>query len=238
MRMLVLLLAQAAAAHAQADEPIVPTPFAATYAVSYRGFDAGRLTFTLQRAAGRRFVYETRADPSFLARLIVNRSALERSEMLIDEHGVRPLEWTLEDGKSGTTGDGRLVFDWQAGRVTGTADNSAIDLPLEPGLQDRLSIQIAVMTALLRGTEPGTIPLIDDDRIKHYVYRRVGNAVLDTSLGTVDTVVYESSREGSSRLSRFWMAPELGWVPVRAEQIRKGKVETVMEIRALECDAR
>ena len=32
-------------------------------------------------------------------------------------------------------------------------------------------------------------------------------------------------------MSRFWMAPSLEYLPVRAEQIRKGKVETVMVLQ-------
>lgn len=231
---LALSLAVALAPATRADPQAVPSEFTATYAVSYRGIDAGNLTFTLQRAENGRYIYETKADPSFLARLIVSRSARERSEMIIDENGVRPLEWTLQDGKSSTKDDGHLTFDWDEGRVKGFADEQQIDLPTEAGLQDRLSIQIDVMTSLLRGEEPGTIPLIDDERVKYYTYRRTGTAVMDTPLGSLDTVIYESAREGSSRLSRFWMAPKLDYLPVRAEQIRKGKVETVMEIRSLE----
>ena len=154
--------------------------------------------------------------------------------MLIDEHGVRPLEWRFEDGNARDEKDGALTFDWQNGRVSGTIEREKIELPTEPGLQDRLSIQIYVTTALLRGSEPGRIPMIDDNRIKHYAYTQKGTATIDTALGQMDTVIYESTREGSSRVARFWMAPKLQYLPVRAEQERKGKVETVMEIKALE----
>ncbi len=228
------ILVVAASFGARADSQAFPPEFTATYAASYRGIEAGNLTFKLRPAENGRYIYETQADPSFLARLVVSRNALERSEMVIDENGVRPLEWTLDDGKAGDKDDGRLSFDWDNERVTGVADGQKIDLPTEPRLQDRLSIQIEVMTALLRGEEPGTIPLIDDERVKRYTYRRTGTATLDTPLGSLDTIIYESAREGSSRLSRFWMAPTLDYLPVRAEQIRKGKVETVMEIRSLE----
>ncbi len=229
-----LTLALCSAFGARADTLVFPPAFTASYAASYRGIEAGMLTFSLRAEDNGRFVYETKADPSFLARLVVSRNALERSEMIIDENGVRPLKWTLDDGKSGNQGDGALAFDWDAGRVTGTAEGKSVDLPTQPGLQDRLSIQIDVMTTLLRGGEPGTIPLIDDEKIKLYTYRRTGTEEMDTPLGRIETVIYESAREGSSRLSRFWMAPTLNYIPVRAEQIRKGKVETVMEIRSLE----
>jgi hypothetical protein len=224
------------AAYAQAP---LPEPFVASYSASYRGIEAGNLTFSLERdQATGNFIYETTADPSFLARLVVSNAALERSEMQIDDSGVRPLNWHLDDGKSGDKGDGTLRFDWADQTVTGTIEREQIKLPTQPGLQDRLSIQILVMTALLRGEEPGTIPLIDDNRVKQYTYAKTGTATMDTALGRIETVIYESTRQGSSRVARFWMAPTLGYIPVRAEQERKGKMETVMMVKGLKREPR
>jgi len=214
-----------------ADAATTPRPFTATYEVSYRGIRAGTLTFSLQRddATGR-YVYETRANPSGLARLIVSRAALERSVMQIDANGVRPLEWRLDDGKSGEKGDGALVFDWANGVATGRIEGEDIRIPTEPGMQDRLSIQIAVVAALLNGKEPGAYPLIDDHRVKRYTYAKKDSARVDSKLGPLDTILYESTRAGSSRVSRFWLAPQFDYAAARAEQIRKGKVETVMTL--------
>jgi len=221
----------ASTAHADAA---VPRPFSATYAVSYRGIGAGTITFTFSRdPASGRYTYETHPNPGALARLFVSKAAVERSVMEIDAAGTRPIQWRLEDGKSGK-GDGELHFDWSNDSVTGTVEGEPVKLTAEPGTQDRSSIQIAVTTALLRGVEPGTIPLIDDNRIKRYVYAKKENATVDSALGRLETVIYESTREGgSSRTSRFWMAPSLEYLPVRAEQIRKGKVETVMVLQSL-----
>ena len=220
-------------AHAEAA---VPQPFSATYAVSYRGIGAGTITFTFSHdPATGRYTYETHPDPGVLARLFVSKAAVERSVMEIDAAGTRPIEWQLDDGKSGKEDDGELHFDWSSRLVTGVIEGKPVELPAEPGTQDRSSIQIAVTTALLRGAEPGTIPLIDDNRIKRYVYTRKETATVDSALGKLETVLYESTREGgSSRTSRFWMAPSLEFLPVRAEQVRKGKVETVMVLQKLE----
>lgn len=215
--------------------PVVPKPFSATYEVSYRGIRAGSLTFTLSSDPSTgRYVYETRAQPSLLARLIVSSGAFERSVMQIDAQGVRPLEWVLEDGKAGDDKDGALQFDWQAGAVRGRVEGIAVELPAEPGIQDRLSIQIAVMTALLRQEHPGTISLIDDERVKRYTYLEKQEETLPSELGALQTVLYESAREGSDRLSRFWFVPGKQFITARAEQLRKGKVETVMILTALE----
>jgi hypothetical protein len=223
------------AATAHADDAI-PRPFAATYAVSYRGIGAGTITFTFSRdPATGRYIYETHPNPGALARLFISKAAVERSVMEIDAAGTRPIDWSLDDGKASKDDDGELHFDWSRNTVTGTIEGEAVNLTTEPGTQDRSSISIAVATSLLRGLEPGTIPLIDDNRIKRYVYTKKEQASVDSALGKLDTVIYESTREGgSSRTSRFWMAPSLEYLPVRAEQIRKGKVETVMVLQKLE----
>lgn len=229
-----ILFATAAPARSE-GQSVLPKPFTATYAVTYRGMRAGNLTFKLSRDPSTgRYTYETTADPSMLARIMISSGAIERSVMEIGPEGVRPIDWQVEDGKSGTSRDGKLHFDWQKNVVTGVIENQHIELPLEAGLQDRLSIQIDVVTSLLRGEEPGAIPLIDDNRVKRYNYTKVGPAVSDTDLGKLDAVLYESTREGSNRQSRFWLVPKMEYVAARAEQIRKGKVETVMVLTAFQ----
>lgn len=233
--MFLLAIAAAAAmlpvmAEAATSEPIFPEPYVATYSVSYRGLHAGLLHFELKSGEPGMYIYESRAEPSLLARFIVSNQALERSVMQIDGNGVQPLYWFLDDGKPGREDDGALEFDWDKERISGEVEGERVDLPTEPGLQDRLSIHIEVMMALLQGREPGIIPMISKDKIKPYSYTRAGSGRITTEAGEFQTVLYESTRPGSSRLSRIWHVTELGYVPARAEQLRKGKVETVMEL--------
>jgi Protein of unknown function (DUF3108) len=226
-----LLVTACLATYAAVAEPALPEPFKVSYHVSYRGIGAGRLVFELKRTAEPgRYEYVSTARPNLLARLVVSSSARESSVLVIDREGVRPLTYRLDDGKSSTDDDASLDFDWDAGRVTGTAGKSTVDLPLEPGLEDRMSIQIEVMADLLAGREPGAIGMIDDGQVKEYIYTREGPEHVKTSLGEFDAVIYSSTRPGSSRVARFWYAEALGYLPVRAEQVRKGRVETVMEI--------
>lgn len=216
-------------------DAILPKPFTATYDVTYRGIGAGQLTFKLTRdEATGHYTYETTAAPSLLARFVISNAAIERSVMEIGPDGVRPLEWQLDDGKSGSDRDGQLRFDWNRNIVTGLIEGENIELPLEPGLHDRLSIQIDVVTSLLRGKEPGVIPLIDDNRVKRYSYVKKEAVAIDTKLGKLDTILYESSRQGSNRQSRFWLVPGMEYLAARAEQVRKGKVETVMVLQSVQ----
>ena len=213
----------------------LPQPFVATYAVTYRGIGAGTLQMQLLKDPQTgRYTFETRVNPSMLARFAVSRNAIERSVMEVTNEGVRPLQWQIDDGKSGNKDDGTLAFDWTQGSVSGDYRGKPVSLPTEQGLQDRQSIQIQVILDLLRGEEPGEVPMVNDDQIRQYSYTRGATAPVQTKLGNIEAVLYESTRPGSSRVSRVWHAPSYGYVPVRAEQVRKGKVETVMTLISIE----
>jgi hypothetical protein len=222
-----------AALCANAD-PVVIEPFKATYAVTYRGLRAGNIIFELVREENGQYVYRSTVEPTFLARMIISPHAKEMTRFVITQDAVQPLEWKLDDGESGSSKDGHVRFDLNSRRVQGTLEKKRVDFPLEPRIQDRLSVQIEVMRALLEGEQPGEIPLVDDERIKYYIYRQTKTERVKTPLGTFDTLVYESSRPSSKRLSRMWHAPTLGYVPVRAEQVRDGRMETIMQLVALE----
>jgi hypothetical protein len=234
--LLVLGCLLSAAAEAQPAGK-VPEPFTATYAVTFRGIGGGNLIMQWRHdAQSGHYIFETRANPSTLARLFVSGEAYERTTLEATNDGVRPILWEANDGKSGDKNDGRLEFDWNAHKVTGTYEGKPVSLPLEPGMQDRQSLQIGSMMSLLRGVEPTKIEMINGDSVRTYTYARVKTESITTKLGTFDTIVFESTRPGSNRVSRVWHAPALGYVPVRAEQVRKGKVETVMELIELKKD--
>lgn len=230
-----LSLTTATAADTPDGSPPVLQPFIATYAVSFRGIEAGTLRMELRHdEASGQYIFETTASPSMLARLFVSRDATERSVLEMTPQGIRPLSWEANDGKSGNKTGGKLQFNWETNTVTGSFENKPVSLPTEPGLLDRQSIQLGAMTALLNGREPGTIAIMNGDDITRWTYTRVKTETLDTKLGKLETILYESTRPNSNRVSRVWHAPSLGYLPVKAEQIRKGKVETVMTLILVE----
>lgn len=213
-----------------ADEGISLTPYRATYAFHYRGFKAGLIHFTLSRQTENSYIYASRVEPGLLARLVVSPDAVEQTVLQIDAKGVRPLSWTSEDGTAKKDKDGRLLFDWAAQRVSGTVEGQTVTLPTRPELQNRLSMQVAVLVALLQDKPPAPITLIDGDRVKLYSYAYQKALQLDTAAGRFEVVLYESTRQGSSRLKRIYHAPALGYLPVRLETLRKGKRDSVLEL--------
>jgi hypothetical protein len=109
-----------------------------------------------------------------------------------------------------------------------------VDLPLERGVQDDLSIQIALLLALRQGRAPGELLLIDKNTVRRYSYSRENDETITTRLGPIQTIVFASHHEGSPRVTRFWCAPSKGFVPVRVQQKRIDSVEWTMEIENLD----
>jgi hypothetical protein len=238
---LVLCGARAGAAKAQGSTstptaaPSCPQPFKITLQVEWHGMTAGTSTLQLTRKGPTEYTYKSSNEAHGLFRLAIPDTITQVSEMQLVDGKVRPLSYVGDDGSSDTDKDVSLKFDWAAMRVTGTAENKPVDAPITPGVQDSLSVQVALMCALAAGESPKSFQLIDKDEVKEYIYTRERNETLDTPVGKLDTVIYTSQRKGSKRVTRLWIAPSLGYLPVRAEQLTsKGKRELQLKLQSVE----
>jgi hypothetical protein len=208
-------------------------PFTATYGVEWRGMGAGTSTLELSRS-GEEWTYRSRNTARGIFKLAFPQAITQTSVFIIRDGQVMPLAYRADDGTKSTTRDVSLDFDWVKARVTGTAEDEPVNTSLQPGTQDALSVQIAMMRELEAGRTPERFWLIDKAELKQYMYASEGTERIDTALGELATVVYRSQREGSKRITRLWLAPSLGYLPVRARQLRGDRVEFTMTLRKVE----
>ncbi len=208
------------------------TPFTARYKVEFFGFTAGTIDASLQGSNGH-YQYRTTLNPHGLFRLKIPSGSWISSWIETDGVSVRPLRYQEEDGSSDTDEDVALEFDWAHGVVHGTAHDAAVRLPLLANSQDPLSLQVAVLTDFANHREPRHYPMVDKDKIKEYDYKSAGSARIGTALGTLDTVMFTSTRPGSTKVSRFWYAPSLGYLMVKSEDSDGGSVRLRMTMLSL-----
>ncbi|HWJ06229.1 MAG TPA: DUF3108 domain-containing protein [Steroidobacteraceae bacterium] len=228
-------LASALPSVARADAGENLQPYTARYQVSYRGLNGGEIEATFRRGNGNGlWQYETRAFPSLLGRLAVSSQAHESSTMLVSANGVRPLSFAFDDGSSGASKDVRLDYDWAGGKVTGSAEGKAVAITLLPDTQDTASVQAAMIQARLAGRKPASFRIITGGKLREYRYWFEGKEQVMTPFGQVEAEIWANQRDGSSRLSKVWHAPSLGFVPVQAIQYRKGNPEVQMKLLKLE----
>jgi hypothetical protein len=219
----------AMSANASADEL---KPFSASYTWIWHGLTVAESKLRLEQKDDT-WVYESNSEPRGIGRVMSERP-VQRSVMRVTEAGVQPLSYHADDGTPATKRDADLMFDWTTGHVKGVYEDKKVDMSVTPGVQDDLSVQIAMMVQLLRGHTPDRFSLVNGNSVREYHYIREGEATVATPIGNVATIIYRSQAEGSPRTTRFWCAPSRGYIPVRVEQKRKDEVEWTMQIEGLE----
>ncbi len=217
-------------AAASVPEPLI-APFIAEYDVRYGRIPGGTSRTVLARAGGD-WVIETNVTASGIARVIAPGTIRQRAEFRFEDDIPRPLRYSFDDGTKRTDRDVNLEFDWHTGRVRGVAEDVPVNIALESGLQDAATMTVLATARLRAGREPGTIAMIEKDQIKHYRHTLLRREKIATALGELDTVVYRSTRDGSSRETLTWHAPGLGFAVVQAQQLVKGKLGFHTRIRA------
>lgn len=203
-------------------------PFKARYAIRWSGMSAGSGELHLQQLGDGRWSYAQRVQSRGLFRLAMPSNQKSQSVFRIVDDKVVPEVFT-SDHKDQT-----LTFDWQAGRVTGTVDRKQVDLPIQPGLLDELSVQAALMQELISERMPARFVLVDEDRIKDYRYAVEGSEVIDSIVGEHRVDIFSSRRPGSRKATYFWCAPDLGYLPLKVERRNGRDVEWSMTLTTLE----
>lgn len=210
-------------------------PYTARYQVSYRGLSGGEIESSFKRgAAAGQWQYETHVFPNLFGRIAVSTEAREISTMVITSTGVRPTSFSFNDGSQSSTKDVRLNYDWAARTVTGDASGKPVSFTLEPGTQDTASVQAAMIQERLAGRKPQSFRIITGNKMRDYRYWQEGTAQIMTPYGQVETEVWANQYSGSTRVSKVWHAPSLGYIPVQAIQYRKGNPEVQMKLVKLQ----
>jgi uncharacterized protein DUF3108 len=217
-----------AAAHA---DPIDLKPFRANYVAEWKGMTAGNSILELRPAAGDTYSYTSTNTARGLFRMAFPDALAQTSTFRVTDGKVVPLTFRGADEKQREID---LTFDWTKLKVTGVAKEHTVDLPLPADAHDPMSLQIATLRDLAGGTIKPTVWMLDGDKMKDYEMKREGSERLETALGQLDTVVYTSRRPNSDRLTKTWVAPALGYLPVKAERIRGKKIEFTLKIESVD----
>jgi hypothetical protein len=205
-------------------------PYEASYRFTTHGINAGTVTTSLHRDDKGQWAAERSAQPRGFARLLTDPSH-EHSDLEISANGIRPIRYAGSNG--GPAHEVKLSFDWQRQRATGSINGKDFDAELKPGMQDDLSMLIAFAYELDNNRALTTVTTIGDSGVRDYQLTRETGEKLSTTVGELDTIVYRAQRSGSPRSTRYWCAPSLGFLPLRAEQRRNDEVQWTMEIASL-----
>ncbi|MEO8016183.1 MAG: DUF3108 domain-containing protein [Pseudomonadota bacterium] len=212
-------------------DPVDLKPFRATYTAEWKGISAANSTVELRAAGPDSYTYSSVNTARGLFRMAFPDALTQISNFKIVDGRVVPMTFKGVDEKERPI---NLTFDWQKKRVTGVAKEKAVDLEVPDGTQDAMSLQIASLRDLASGNLHATAWMIEGNKLKDYELHLEGNARIETELGALDTIIYVSRRPGSDRFTRTWVAPTLGYLPVRAESVRGKKTEVTLLIQSVD----
>ena len=229
----VLLMTVGERIGAQADSAI-PT-YLATYDVEYKGKALGTAQFSVSHDAEREiYRFESQMQAKGLLKLASPKPVTQRSEFRIDGGTIQPLEFWYEDGSRKGEDNLHIVFDWDRRIATTDGEDGRRELPLEPGVLDRGAAQVALRRDLATTGHPSKYPIAEADGVRADEYAVEGEETIATGIGNVAALKLMQHREGSSRTTRVWMAPGLGYLPIRIEQHRNGELQTAFTLKSVD----
>jgi hypothetical protein len=200
--------------------------YTATYRVEYKGKEAGVSDWSVRDLGDGRYEFQARIMPKGMLKLIRPKPTIERSQFRLEGAHYRPLEYWFEDGSRSGEDNWHLVFDWQRRVATVTTMEARREIAVPDVALDIGTLKAAVMRDIAANGAPGPYQIADEDSVGTYEYTDSGPATLQTGVGSLETNLFVQRREGSSRSTWLWVAPTLGFLPVRIEQRRNDEIQT------------
>lgn len=205
----------------------ITTPFSAEYHVFRNGSKIGERTQAL-RKQDNGYLYEAQMHTTGLAAFLKPGNITERSYWLLKNDLVQPQRYEYFDSSddSRTT---KLLFDWQNLRVTNHVGDTPWTMEILADTQDKYGYMLALMHDLQAGKASRDYTIADGGRLKTYRFKNLGQQLLDTTLGKLETIKLQRIRVGKTNRKVFiWFAPSLGYLPVKVERHKKGSVFTML----------
>jgi Protein of unknown function (DUF3108) len=147
------------------------------------------------------------------------------SEGRVDAYGLAPLRYTEQHGRRGTDVT-TFTRDDATSKPHAMFSRNPSNIDLPPGAQDRFSMFMQ-LSSLVRG-DPARYTagvtreffVLDNDSGETWPIETVGDESVQTSLGFVPARHFTRlpRRDGDRRKVDVWLAPSLGWLPIRFMQ--------------------
>jgi hypothetical protein len=190
-----------------------PLPYTASYRASYE-FLSASAERSLQILENGHYRLENSLEVKIAGTELLG--IRESSEFLWQQNALTPLTYSYQ--QSGIRSKRETVgFDWQQLLATSKEDEKSWELQIAPGVYDKLSYQLVIQQTLLDSASAElNFQLIDTDEIEFQSYRVLGNEIIDTPMGQLQTLHVERQLEADSkRHTSFWLASDWNFLLVR-----------------------
>lgn len=204
---------------------VEPKPFSASYTADWKQLPvSGTAERSLRHLDGDNW------QLSFEASMLV-ASLTEQSTFRVENTALLPLTYHYERSGLGKGKEIEHDFDWSEKQVIGNDRGTPVRIPLNRGMQDKSTYQLALQYDVAAGKKSMSYQVIDGDEVETYDFRVLGDDVVRTKAGLIDAVKVERVRDPtqSSRKTVLWFAKDWNHLLVRLHQVEKdGKEYQIM----------
>ena len=212
------------------DMQMVPVAeFDAEYNVYRGGLKVAKMKRTLSRMPGGSVLY-SETKTTGLVSLFKKVHRVEKSVWKTVNGKLLPQLYEYQNLRNDR--DVIVKFDWENKLITNSVNGDSWRMPTEDGVLDKLLYQYLIMIDLMQGKSDLVYRIADGGRVKTYIFETVGEEIVKTPLGKLNTVKMIRKHSDSDRQSIFWSAPEMNYLPVKLLIINDGE-ETEVVIHSL-----
>ncbi|NWA29167.1 DUF3108 domain-containing protein [Pseudomonas gingeri] len=167
---------------------------------------------------------------SFKASMMI-ASLTEESTIRLDKDTLLPQSYTFERGGLGKAKKINLDFDWSSKMVTGTDRGDPVKVPLNSGMLDKSTYQLALQRDVAAGKKSMSYQVVEGTDTDTYDFRVLGAEKVSTKAGSVDAIKVERVRDPTQnkRTTVMWFAKDWDYLLVRLQQVETdGKEYNIM----------
>lgn len=240
MRLLILIgvlfsLASFADEPTLAKEPILAaeptlTPFSASYSTTYKlgwftlNIDGKRVLKQLDNGH-----WQITFDAS-----TSGASINEKSIFTVHNNQIVPIEYHYKTGGLLNKTPLNINFDAARKLIKDNNSNTTYKDLWQHNIQDNLTYIVQASIDLSQGKTKVDYPIFKSDYVKLYSYEVVGEEVINTKIGKLNTIKIERVGDNKDRTISAWFAIDYNYQLVRLNESKKGKTTYQIDISKLE----
>lgn len=217
-----------------AESVAVLPAFEAEYTLYAGNTKAARVVRRLTRLDDNSYEYTSETKTTGLISLFKKVHIVETSRLMVQRPLLQPVYYSYKRTGDRKKRDVSIEFNRAANKIKNTINGDFWHLPMEPAVMDKLLYQLAIMHDLQNGRTPVSYRIADGGGIKTYSFEKLGEEVVETPLGSFNTIKMLRHKPGSSRKSVFWCAPDLEFLQVKVEHTEKDGSTTVAVLKSLQ----
>ncbi|WP_110458949.1 DUF3108 domain-containing protein [Shewanella algidipiscicola] len=195
------------------------TPHSAEYQVNYGSIELGKARYQLPPPHNNLYQYRFDSDVSLL---MLTDKRVVQSTFTLDGERLVPMRYTHERSGTGPHYQEQSAYATDQNIVHSRYKEERTKFPYNGNLFDPLMVQLQFRLDMMAGLTNLHYAMLKSGEIDEYDFKVIGKERMLIKSGQYDTVKIEVVRDNSKRQTFFWMAPDLGYLPVRLTHFEKG----------------